>query len=1712
MINTVTAGKFPFDWIIRFTEYLISYRVAKQISADEDAICSIIGLKGGEIGKAELGSLLGFNLTNEHSGGIFRDEAEVEVYGAYLKKLEFFKLIAIEHATVHITASGRDAVRTGLRYDYSSAVVNHYDCRYIPDQLVDFSYKREFDLPNKFTPAPIPEYTTKVNEPLLLQRLQSQLFDNDQFNGEVTAIYKINGFPEYKSIGLDCVLSSDATEISLFYKESEKPRLAQIIKTEGNEFLLELLIKEGRFHRLLKSGKLIGLTEVNEFLGLWKWNLVAENPHINWAEPEILEEFSKHADGFAWKILSQSFPEEILADQLENYIEYWHWDVLTDRMDDDFIVKNSDYFPWDFQVISGKNTDFIIRLLKVNELKTKHWDWTMLSSRLPDEFIINNISNYLWDYYLITTVKFDVFKEVFIDDPEGQLKNPWNWQHVSVEIKLNYLYKHITVLAPYISWPVVMERLFSDPILSEACISNRFFEELIRQWLPENFVITRQRYIWHTASISFFDRLGLISWITTNYIPGFDANSYVTWNEDIFAAFSAKIQSREGFVQVSRSVSKPSIVWENKSFPWDWSEISRNRLVVGDPSFLEKIIRSPDTGVFKLKWQLILPMHDLDFWNGVLGEINDHISLEDSADFWSAITVLEKPEFIYSRLQFPWDWSALTEIFESSVIISTFNVKSIAGKWNWEVLTRKLNKDQVLLYLETCCSFWDWPYIITRMVKPAELTLANGQLSRFAACLDSLESDDKKQAWQALTSIFSIAELFDYTIATASNKYFNWDWDYISVQKHLPTDIRTLNSLKNNLNWTLFSNSDTVKRKFNYTRWGNDKKAGTDFIRKYLKSFIRYWDWKVLSQNKDLNSNRALLSEFRNLSWDWEYLSLNGKFLIKKGSDRSDYLIDLLKSFPVHFESISKRTDVELSSDLILHFRDKLWDWESLSSNYSVKLTAELLKDLSSRQWNWHHISFRKDLVIDNNLLISLKEKEWNWGYLADSSTLIFDAEFLNVLLDKPWDWIKISRHNTFIPTSELLALLATKPLDWALISASPVIIPTGDVIERFKSKWNWDALTKNPMLDCSDIALITKYKDKWDWNYLCTRTNLPLNESTLTAFETVLDWNALSLNTAIVFSAELIEKYQMHWNWRHLKENHHIRELLGDNIDTFINNSPRLKFLSQIISQSSSWAGSVYHFSHIENAIQIINQQKIQSRNIANILGDAAGNVVHRRGDAHDFARFYFRPKTPTQFYNEFLGKGKNEGYFTKEGTFVSWYDKARLLGYPKCPVPIFFKISLQELLFKYPESCYVSSGNMQTTATSFGRIDEMDGKFNAEDLFYTPQQYANADDYRRYRSYAQQEFLFRDELNLRDLDSLQIICASAEDKQLLINLIDDNGTDFSKKINIDTGLYNQLNSRVNISKNNGSVKVRPNLPGKGYLTLSPFDELTDKIIEGEADLIKNGNLNFSNWLEIEEIKHPFKITYTDESDRKWFLYESKGVNQSKSKDDTDITGNYKDYRLTKEVLEPQEIINYLKSNGFETDYEATVRHYTLEEHTLLVCKAFEKYFSRSMSDKESNFFRIMLAVHDLGKPRAFQTGNKERQYEFTLRILDEIADRLPFSSDDFKLLKALLASDILGEYFQSQVTLKEAVEKLAQLNSGTRLGITEFFRFMMIYYQCDTASYTADDGGLKFLEKLFNYKEGKKIMNKREDLIQFSSRYWDLYLELKKEVELCL
>jgi hypothetical protein len=212
----------------------------------------------------------------------------------------------------------------------------------------------------------------------------------------------------------------------------------------------------------------------------------------------------------------------------------------------------------------------------------------------------------------------------------------------------------------------------------------------------------------------------------------------------------------------------------------------------------------------------------------------------------------------------------------------------------------------------------------------------------------------------------------------------------------------------------------------------------------------------------------------------------------------------------------------------------------------------------------------------------------------------------------------------------------------------------------------------------------------------------------------------------------------------------------------------------------------------------------------------------------------------------------------------------------------------------------------------------------------------------------------------------------------------------------------------------------------------------------------------------------------------------------------------------LKNEAASPKDIIAALKTiPDLSTAYDTKVRHYSLESHTLLVMGQFDKYFSDLDIIVFRNLFRLTLALHDIGKPRAFLEGNINNQYLYTIQMIDQIRDQLPFKAKAIDFCLTLINGDPIGLYLQNKTNLATATATIQNMVAGVPLNISDFFRILTIYYQCDVAAYTADAGGFHFLERLFLYKDGAKQINVDKSILSFSPIFEAKYLQLENSVK---
>ena len=156
-----------------------------------------------------------------------------------------------------------------------------------------------------------------------------------------------------------------------------------------------------------------------------------------------------------------------------------------------------------------------------------------------------------------------------------------------------------------------------------------------------------------------------------------------------------------------------------------------------------------------------------------------------------------------------------------------------------------------------------------------------------------------------------------------------------------------------------------------------------------------------------------------------------------------------------------------------------------------------------------------------------------------------------------------------------------------------------------------------------------------------------------LQEFANQLNWRFVSQSQKIKFTEELVRKYEDKWFWSELMQNIKVQEDIPDFENIFANHRSVVTFTDRIKEYRSN--PCIYHFTHFYNAIDVIRSRKILSRDRAEELGllkyDSAGSVVFRSNKAHKFARFYFRPCTPTQYYNEALGADSQLGYYNWRG-----------------------------------------------------------------------------------------------------------------------------------------------------------------------------------------------------------------------------------------------------------------------------------------------------------------------------------------------------------------------------------------------------------------------------------------------------------------------------
>ncbi|MFZ4398531.1 MAG: hypothetical protein ACOYO1_00740 [Bacteroidales bacterium] len=193
-------------------------------------------------------------------------------------------------------------------------------------------------------------------------------------------------------------------------------------------------------------------------------------------------------------------------------------------------------------------------------------------------------------------------------------------------------------------------------------------------------------------------------------------------------------------------------------------------------------------------------------------------------------------------------------------------------------------------------------------------------------------------------------------------------------------------------------------------------------------------------------------------------------------------------------------------------------------------------------------------------------------------------------------------------------------------------------------------------------------------------------------------------------------------------------------------------------------------------------------------------------------------------------------------------------------------------------------------------------------------------------------------------------------------------------------------------------------------------------------------------------------------------------------------------------DVFSPEALIAILKRWYPETyNQDAGVSEgYTLEEHTLMVMKQFEKYYGDKTlpAEVDKNKFRLILALHDIGKPEAISRGNKLLQHKCTILIIKKLFSILGIDEKHTYIALQLISGDPIGKYLKSSLNKIQTRKIVEEMSNKAKIPANEFFKLLCIYYKVDAGSYTENAGGFKSLDYLFNFDEVKHELGFASDI----------------------
>jgi hypothetical protein len=1428
-----------------------------------DVVCSILATNDGFYDNRSLGVLLGFSMMNQEKDGkpdVYFDIAEVRMFEDILKKVEDEHLIKVVEHDVILTNLGKMSLEEKKHYKFFSGTKNLFEHQKLksdtPTALSMFPFFKDMgiysDLVEKKQIWPDDESIDSIihyEMTPLLKRLeyqskekaniyqaeQQEYFDLDSRKVAVKVYQDGNDY-------IPVIMNGDDIAI----------HATELVSKKENALFHENLVLECFFQKLWDDKDAILNDEsLHPYYELVDYEKLTKDNRVEWSDDKLMAVIINNAIPTCWKNISRFCDIKVLYSYIPSYKGNLDWPILTERAEDQFLIDHFIDYPWDLEVLSsdfGRNIETIEQLLLQQKDTQDEWNWEELEKILPDAFVLSNLS--------AVQVNLARYTKNTVEVQNAVLSNPdkrWDWNVIETEFPIEYLYDNLDVLQKDILNIQFFDRIFTDATWGIRFATNDVFINAIKEASKDegslsSCILNDKDYIWNPQVIDALTECGLISWPSTPYMVGFECNQSITWNKQFFDKYAHNITTDEGRTFISKSISDLEILSCHSDFEWDWQAISSNNLLLQNPLLYSQFGK-------KLDWKLVFDNNDDIEQLQSIDKIDAYIG--DDEEAWTKFSSVASLDYViakYKEFKYPWDWTVLTERMFSKLKLENLGNPLFVEKWDWTYLSENIPTDFLFPNLDKFKNYWNWNVIFGRIINESNKFDYNF-LDKITFVITNITPSSKcKEAWTSFTSQYSFKELKKVLKETSARKSYWWDLKYFCLHKEFNV-FSDIHECRNFVDWKALSSSEAVddSLKFN-PKLKIKPKSWTNDVMTIIADTRNKWDFKLLSSFKSLNDQRWFLSRFKD-KIDWEVISKSSKLFCQSDKQKLNEIIESYKD-RLDFKVLSERDDVNIEQIIKINPKGD-YDYNALMDRHVIKVTMELVDSMPNYSWDWFAVSSSKSFYPTKEFLLDKINEDLNWPLLStqdnkraweSEEVIISIAQRKNI--SDLIDWKFLSGLQYFPISKRVLEYVLLDELDWSKLSGRKDILP---LIVDYADYINWSVLSEK-IYFILDFDTLKKYKDRLDWHIVCQRKDFVFTNDILEQFCDYIDWTEASSSLNINFTKALVLKYTDKWNWPVLVKNKAFHNKLDISQFPYGRQINVVDFIDRFPCHPKA-----YHFTHMDNALKIIRSMKLQCRNYADgNFSNSAGVNVNRTNKAHRFARFYFTPKSPTQFYNECLGKDMDDR---------KYYERARRLGLPKCPMPVFFVFDIEELLMTIPEKCYYSTGNMQKDASRWYRIIDDPSRIKAREIYI--------DSYDTFDE-RQQEFLVDGELDFSKLKDVQICCY--DDYQADVLRKEFEGTRWAEVVSVNRRLYEYQNKELYFNDNADSIRIYTNYKNPYEFRVTYFDNNVPDIVNKNMVLRqKDNNIYVSFSVEISKGTH-FEVYFEVNNPRvgSWLIYKN--------------------------------------------------------------------------------------------------------------------------------------------------------------------------------------------------------------------------------------------